>query len=390
MSEMKVSVVIPYKQRLDNIRLCFESLAEQTMDKTQFEVLVGAMEYSKEYIALCEEFADRLTVVSVLSAREWQIAHARNLAMRQASGRVMVQLDADMALPPRFLDNLYDRYFAYGQKICVIGQMIGYDNNNSDVDSVEVKPFGHYRARLAELDAADEVRIDMRMHVDHVIPWAFAWTALIALPTALVREHDLFFDEDFRGYGVEDLEWAHRISATGTPLVMGKDVYGIHLPHTRSVAGNRETEKLNYRRFVRKWPGPEVELAAAFGDFEANGLAFGFRRELTSAVGADRAPAVVAGTVDGVSTLVVGAVVERGQTTVPVCPGVRFDAHPRPEVFPIAGLALPFADRSIEVCHLLPPVLRLSEEYRKTVLGEAERVAETLVWPAGDEPAPAA
>ncbi|MFF4588358.1 glycosyltransferase family 2 protein [Streptomyces sp. NPDC001388] len=391
MSKPKVSIVIPYKQRLDNLRLCFASLAEQTMDRVDFEVVVGAMEYAPEYVDLCREYADRLTVVSVLSAETWQITRARNMAMRQASGEVTVQLDADMALPPRFLQNLYDTYFAYGQKVCVIGQMIGYDNNGSDVGSVEVAPFSHYRARLAELDAAEEVRLDMRMHVDHVIPWAFAWTALIALPTALVREHDLYFDEDFRGYGVEDLEWAHRISATGTPLLMGGDVYGIHLPHPRSVAGNRDTERLNYRRFVRKWPGTDVELAAAFGDFEANGLAVGFKRELAAALGAGgREAAVVRGEVDGVSTLVVGAVTGRGQTEVPVGLGVRFDAHPRPEVLPIAGLALPYDDRSIDVCHVLAPVLRLSEQYREAVLAEAERVAKTVVRPAEEAPAAAA
>ncbi|MET9833435.1 glycosyltransferase [Streptomyces sp. NPDC006385] len=393
MSKPKFSIVIPYKQRLDNIRLCFESLAEQTLDSGEFEVLVGAMEYSPEYVALCREFTGRLTIVSVLSAEDWQITKARNLAMRQASGQVMVQLDADMALPPRFLENLYARHFAYGQNVCVIGQMIGYDNNNSDVDSVEAKPFAHYRQKLAELDAADEVLLDMRMQVDHVIPWAFAWTALIALPTALVREHALYFDEDFRGYGVEDLEWAHRISATGTPLVMGRDVYGIHLPHTRSVSGNRETERLNYRRFVRKWPGADVELAAAFGDFEANGHAMEFRRELATVTAdasgtGDRAPAVVLGAQDGQSVLVVGAVVDAGQTEPPAGLGIRFDAHPRPEVLPLAGLALPFPDRSIDVCHVLPPVTRFSPQYRKAVLGEAERVAKTLVEPVGREQDP--
>ncbi|MFI8833407.1 glycosyltransferase family 2 protein [Streptomyces afghaniensis] len=389
MSGPKFSIVIPYKQRLDNIRLCFESLAEQSLEKGEFEVLVGVMEYSPEYVALCQEFTDRLTVVSVLSGDEWQITRARNMAMRQASGQVMVQLDADMALPPRFLENLYRKHFAYGQNVCVIGQMIGYDNNNSDVDDVDVRPFGHYREKLAELDAADEVRMDMRLQVDHVVPWAFAWTALIALPTALVVENDLYFDEDFRGYGVEDLEWAHRICATGTPIVMGRDVYGIHLPHKRSVAGNRATERLNYRRFVRKWPGPDVELAAAFGDFEANGLALDFRRELSAVAGDGRGLAVIRGEVNGESVLVIGAVLDSGQPLDGAVCGVRFDARPDPEVLPVAGLALPFADQSIDVCRVLPAVTRLSDRYLKLVLAEADRVARTVTGAAGPEPDPA-
>ncbi|WP_331751313.1 glycosyltransferase (plasmid) [Streptomyces sp. NBC_00715] len=379
MRKVKLSVVIPYKARLDNIRLCFESLAEQSMDPAAFEVLVGVMEYEPEYVTLCREFSDRLTIISVLSAAEWQITQARNLAMRQASGQVMVQLDADMALPPRFLENLYDRHFSYGQNVCVIGQMIGYDNNNSDVESVDVRPFDHYREQLAALDAANEVRQDMRLHVDHVIPWAFAWTALIALPTALVQEHGLYFNEEFRGYGVEDLEWAHRICSTGTPIIMAADVYGIHLPHSRSVAGNRETERLNYHRFVRMWPGPDVELAAAFGDFEANGLASDYRRELMTAVGEDQEIAVVTGKTEGETVLVVGALIEPGQRQVPDGLDIKFDAHPRPEVLPIAGLSLPFPDGSVDVCHVLPPVHRFSDRFGKAILGEAERVARTVV-----------
>ena len=60
MNGLKFSVVIPYRRREDNIRVVFESLAEQTMDRSRFEVIVGAIEYSAEFMRICQEFTSRL------------------------------------------------------------------------------------------------------------------------------------------------------------------------------------------------------------------------------------------------------------------------------------------------------------------------------------------
>jgi GT2 family glycosyltransferase len=386
----KFSIVIPYRQRLHNIRLAFASLAEQTLGRDEFEVIVGAMDLSEEYTALCREYTGRLRVTSVVSGEDWQVAQARNLALRQATGRVVICLDADMILPPGLLRRLWDRYYAYGQRVCVAGQMADYDNNNTDVTDVAARSFDHYRPLLAALDNSDDgnggngngigVGSDARLGAEHVIPWAYAWTALVAVDRGLIEEHGLFFDQEFTGYGVEDLEWAYRIGRTGTPIVMARDIAGIHLPHPRNVAANRATEARNYRYFVGKWPESDTELAAAFGDFEANGLAREFRAEIAAAAGGDgHALAVVRGRADGVDTLVVGAVTDaRGAFTGAYPPAAVLDPGAPTEVLPLAGVALPWADASVAVCQILPPVARLGARYRDAVLAEAARVAATV------------
>src|SRR5271155_4586503 len=92
---VKLSVCIPYKARLDNLKITLEALAQQTLAADDFEVIIGAMEYSTDLIAAVAAYCDRLNVVTVCSAREFHIPHARNLAMRNATGEVVVQMDAD-------------------------------------------------------------------------------------------------------------------------------------------------------------------------------------------------------------------------------------------------------------------------------------------------------
>ncbi|WP_158674623.1 glycosyltransferase family 2 protein [Streptomyces hoynatensis] len=374
---LKFSIVIPYKQRLDNIRLALASLAEQTLDADEFEVIVGAMEYAPEFTEACREFAGRLRLTAVHSAADWQVGLARNLALRQATGEIVVCLDADMILPPDCLSTLYERYYAYGQRVCVAGQMIDYDNNADDVTSVTVHPFAHYRETLAALSEGGGARSDPRLSAEHVIPWAYAWTAFVAVPRVLAEEHGLTFDLAFTGYGVEDLEWAYRIARTGTPIVMAPEVWGVHLPHLRNVAANRETERRNYRYFVGKWPEYDVELAAAFGDFEANGLAREYRAALREAAGAPGLSlAAVRGSVQGEETLFLGALSDgRG---VPKDVGALLDTGAPHEVLPLAGLALPYEDGAFAECRVLAPVTRLPDRYLDAVLAEAGRVARAV------------
>jgi glycosyltransferase involved in cell wall biosynthesis len=375
---VKLSVAIPYKQRLDNLRLAFEGLARQTMDPAEFEVVVGAMEYSMDYVALCQEYVDRINIVSVLSAEPFEIPHARNLAMRQASGRVVLQMDADTLLPADALDNLWDRHFSFGQNVCVVGQVVGYGNNqDGDVLSVDVLPYEEYLPRLAEVAASRGASEDPRFQAHHVIPWAFAWTGLVALPLVTVRAHDLFFDQSFRGWGVDDLEWAYRVCESGIPIVLREDVYALHLPHVRDSVANSLTEKGNYRRFLRKWPRSDVELAHAFGDVAANSMYLRYIGELSRlAGGSGRTLGSLRTAEGGVDVLTLGVVLDADLRPVDPVPAGA-------EVSRLVGLALPDDDRSFGECRLLPPATALPQPYAAVLLAEAERVAKAVTPMAG-------
>lgn len=373
---MKISIIMPYKNRLENIRLSFEALAAQTMDKSEFEVIVGVMEYCEKYVAVCNQFVDKINIRSVMLNEEWNVALARNAALKQASGEVLVILDVDMVVPKNFLTNLYDRHFSFHQKQCVIGQMIDYSNNTENVESVEVLPFSHYEYLLSDLEKEEPFRKDTRWHVDHNIPWAFAWTALIALPRKVMEDSMLYFDVSFKGYGVEDLEWAYRISLTGTPLLLKHDVWGIHLPHTRNVHSNQLTERTNYRYFLGKYPGYDVEIVSAFGDFQGNINYIEFKKEIQRVTPDKNNLSILKGNVKGVDTLVIGVIQDENGGYVNASSIPMFDMGKEVISMPLAGISLPFEDQSMDECFILPEIEFFSEKYRNLIFKECQRVSK--------------
>ncbi len=379
--ELKLSVAIPYSNRLPNLRVAFEGLARQTMERRDFEVIVGVMGRERGYFEACREFADRMNIVSIVSSEPFEIPRARNMAMRQARGQVIVQMDADTLLQPNALQSLYDRYFAFAQQVCVVGQVVGYGNNeDGDVLSVDERPYTHYEPMLERLAAGPPT--DPRFTTDHVIPWAFAWTGLIALPRKTVRHFDLFFDEDFHGWGVDDLEWGLRISETGTPIVLRPDICAIHLPHTRNTPANRIMESANYRVFARKWPRLDVELAYAFGDMEANRLYETFRRELATLVGESGRLGSFRGLRAGRNVLVLGTLNDRTGSTDSKTASVLHELRDVESV-PFIGLALPYDDATFHECRIMPSICKLSPHYVEAIGAEASRVAQSVTWDDG-------
>ncbi|MER7172974.1 glycosyltransferase family 2 protein [Streptomyces mesophilus] len=376
MPRPKLSLIIPYERRPDNLTLALEGLLHQTMDRDDFEVVIGTTKYDEEYLSLTRAAARRLRLVTVMTHEDFEIPRARNMAMRQATGSVIVNMDADTLLPAEMLEHLYERHYASGQSACVVGQVLGYGNNyDGDVPHVEKEPFSVWRERLEEIRGTAEEPRDPRFQVEHVIPWSFAWTGLIALPARLLHQHDLYFDESFRGWGVDDIEWGHRIAATGTPIVLRKDLYALHLPHTRDSAANFATEAITYRQFLRKWPGLDVELAAAFSDVEANTLYPRLQAELRTVLprGATQLGSV-GGTVAGADTLFLGVPFDADLRILDPFVRDALDPAEPAETLPLIGMALPHEDGEMERCHIMPAIAQLSATYRDKVRATARRV----------------
>ena len=369
MTAIKLSVCIPYKQRLDNIKLVFEALANQTIQKDEFEVIVGAMEYCDKFITLCQTYSNRFNLTAVCSAKQFDIPRARNLAMKQARGEVIVQIDADTFLPENALENLYNQHFAFEQNICAVGQVVGYDNNNDGpVHRVEVKSYKEYLSALTDLKTSKQTPCDPRFQVEHHIPWAFGWTGFIALPRKLVKQYNLYFDENFQGWGIDDLEWSFRICHSKIPIVLCKDMAALHLPHLRDPEANRKTETQNYQHFLKKWPRYDVELSYTFGDVKANDLYVNFMGVLKlSKSSHDKEPRCISGKVHNKNIIIVGL--------TSTSPETLLSGWQTTEELPLLGMALPFQDKKFDECYLAPFIFNLPEIYQVPVKREAERLA---------------
>lgn len=112
----RVSVIVPVYNVEDYVGDCLESLVNQTIDKTQFEVILVDDGSTDGSLAICREYARIFPFIKLFSRENEGPSRARNFAISQASGKYLMYLDSDDTLTPhtirnilQFFDSVYDQ-----------------------------------------------------------------------------------------------------------------------------------------------------------------------------------------------------------------------------------------------------------------------------------------
>jgi len=94
---MRVSIVIPAYNEEDHLRRCLESIAAQTVKP--YEVIVVDNNSSDQTAAVARSFP----FVTVVTAEQQGIVHARNAGFNAATGDIIGRIDSDVVMPPNWV-----------------------------------------------------------------------------------------------------------------------------------------------------------------------------------------------------------------------------------------------------------------------------------------------
>ncbi len=240
----EISVVVPTYNRLDTLADVIPTLLAQDLPASDFEVLVcdsNSTDGTAEYLAgVHAEHPNIRHLPGAYTGR----AMARNAGIDAARGSVVLFNDSDILASPDLLSR-HLRHHRERKNIAVVGlevQVKDLDDYAYKRDHVEARGFLHKATRKT-------------------LPWLYFLTG-----NASVRREDLLrvgkFDEDFTGYGHEDLELGYRLQRAGITILYEPDAVNYHcqdVPHD----DQKEKMKLAGRstvRFYRKHPDFTVQL----------------------------------------------------------------------------------------------------------------------------------
>lgn len=248
---LRLSVIIPVRNRAAQLVACLRSLQQQTLERQQVEIIVVDDGSSEDIAACVQPYA-----VELLRIAPSGPAAARNRGIAQSSGDVLILLDADMVVQPDFLAqhlHLHER----ANNLVVLGARRHLPPGVAQPDH----PNPRRDSREAILDSVSYNMACLRY------PWSIAYTCNLSFPRTLLPADG--FDESFAGWGLEDLEFAYRLSLRGARWAFSRRAAGYHQFHDRSMTPERFAGwQANLQRFQHKHPHPAVMqldlLAAAF------------------------------------------------------------------------------------------------------------------------------
>jgi glycosyltransferase involved in cell wall biosynthesis len=138
MSELEFSVVIPTRNRIEDLRRCLSAVAAQDFDRNSFEVIV-CDDGSVEDITTVVEGA-RLSGLEIkhLKQEPRGPAAARNLGIRHARGRIVAMTDSDTVPDRVWLRKLSESFADNSEAVAVEGKV--YADNEGEFDPLGEGP----------------------------------------------------------------------------------------------------------------------------------------------------------------------------------------------------------------------------------------------------------
>jgi len=240
---LRISVVIPTYNRLDTLRHVIPALVAQDLRPEAFEVIVAdsnSNDGTAEYLA---EIARTSPNVRHLPGPYTGRASARNAGIAAARARLVLFTDADIIASSDLLSAHLARH-AGGRK-AVIGC------------EIQVDSYDAYLRKRRDPVHEDALHPPTRKQLS----WLYFMTGNCSVLRADL-DHVGRFDEDFTGYGHEDLELGYRIQHAGIPIEYAPEAVNYHwhpVPFDQQ-QGRMELAGRSTVRFYRKHPSFDVQL----------------------------------------------------------------------------------------------------------------------------------
>jgi validoxylamine A glucosyltransferase len=275
----RASVVIPTYNRADMLRATLEALAGQTLPIGEYEVIVSDDGSSDDTRAVVESFAGRLHIkYHFQEDLGWRAAATRNAGARLASAPVLIFQDTGTLAGSDFVAaHLRAHDEATGAGRAVVGYVHGYPPPAKMLDP-DFQPVQGLSDALARLSPEQVVALyreepsfrDSR-HAEfeklgfdlsaRTVPEELFWTSNCSVGAAAFWAVG-GFDEDFKGWGMEDVDLGYRLARSGASLHLSLDAWAVDMPHERDDATNFESLLNNARIWLdkRQFATPVLEI----------------------------------------------------------------------------------------------------------------------------------
>ncbi len=204
---ISVSVVVPTYNRADSLAVVLPALLSQSVSPDSYEILLCDAGSTDGTVELIESLSDDR--IRFLPGPNTGRGGARNRGIQEARGHLVLFTDADIIAEPDLIEQ----------------HLLSHDRFPGDaVVGCEVQ--------VDTLEQYEISRLDPQAYARHSydrgsLPWYYFLTG-----NASVRKADLLrvdgFDEDFTGYGHEDLELGYRLIKSGCTLRYNPEAVNYH------------------------------------------------------------------------------------------------------------------------------------------------------------------
>ena len=263
---MECSIIIPYYQRKQAILNTLKSLNNQIKMDNNFEVILindGSDDFNYNDIKLLN-LSIPIEYYKYPRSGNSGRSFARNRGIEKANGDLLIFLDCDIIVKPDFVFQHKCFWEKCPEKnILQIGMRNMLNTRDEDIDISNIKNYKFTKDPRFILFELYSENISLLEGV-----WRLVQTHNISITRDLVEKYG-GFDEGFKGWGLEDCEFAYKLYKEGIKILYNPNIECFHQVHNVQLTEEEKflmfERNLNY--FIIKYDEIPVILLKIFCDF---------------------------------------------------------------------------------------------------------------------------
>jgi len=253
----RVTIIVPVRDRLEELRCVLAGLAAQSLPRDLYEVIV-IDDGSKDAVqAVIREYSGRLDVRTFRHRYPQGRSAARNTGIKHAKYPILLFLDGD-SIPSRDLVLAHLRMhsrravIALGTRLHVHRSVIASPEKVVEPGYMELKRCESLRTHRVCDSREEWYRITHGLEWEP-FPWIYAITCNLSIPTVLARA--VLFDEAFTGLGCADTDFAWRahLNKVRPRFLPAVDAVVYHIEHARNQCQETMQSQANRRKLCVKF-----------------------------------------------------------------------------------------------------------------------------------------
>jgi len=150
---MILSVIIPSRNRYQNLKFVVEALNNQTLDRSEYEIIISDDNSSDNTFEIYKEFKEKGPIKYInnnTKSHTWNASIPRNLgaAIANPETKAFIFIDSDVVLPADALQHYKEDLEHYAERV-VIGS---YDFMNKNGEDVYIQDVRHLKFETVQPD----------------------------------------------------------------------------------------------------------------------------------------------------------------------------------------------------------------------------------------------
>jgi len=226
------SIVIPTYNREKLLKATLLSLSKQNYPKDKYEIIVVDDGDDGTDNMIEKLNISNLRYFKIENLGYKCVSRARNFGIKKAENGIIVFVDSDIVVTPNFILE-HVKNHVKNRNLVVIGYTSALANeekhNNKKIMRIVEKNYN----KISKIPIIPEYREGIyKSCSDNLNKFATPWETFITSNVSVRKQHIIdvgMFDENFRGWGLEDIELGYRLIKRGLIFKLNRNALGYHI-----------------------------------------------------------------------------------------------------------------------------------------------------------------